>query len=71
MVQFVTICNIVKIAHGKIVEINNDSLLFSLIAYILKYFTNCQATSASSIFNSNSKTAIILFTCMKNLKSCI
>lgn len=28
MVQFVTIYNIVKIAHGKIVEINNDSLLF-------------------------------------------
>ena len=64
MVKFVTICNtnIVKMTPGKMVEINNDSRLFSLMAiYFLKYLQTVQATSAS-IFNSNSETNCISFT---------
>ena len=39
MVKFITICIIVKIIRGKMVEIDNDSQLFSLIAICI--FTNC------------------------------
>ena len=77
MVKFelVTICNIniVKITPGKMVEINNDSRLFSLMAiYFLKIFKQYQPYLHLYLIAILKRIASHLHClCMKNLRSCI
>ena len=72
---FVTICNIsiVKTTPGKMVEINNDSGLFSLMAvYFLKIFKQYKPHLHLYLIAILKRIESHLHClCMKNLRSCI